>query len=123
MDTILAEMRIAREDGSLADMHNALSKMTELWLPHIAKEETDFSPEVAAEVMAVPEHIEMAQKAAVHSQEHTQPAPLAIPFLLYNLEADDRAHFFAVMPPEVTQQLVPVVWKDEWAPMNPFLLD
>ena len=38
-------------------------------------------------------------------------------------KADDRAYFLAVMPPEVTQQLVPVVWKDEWASIKPFLLD
>jgi len=123
MDTILTEMRTARENGSLADMHRALSRMSNLWLPHIAKEESDLNPEVAAEVMTIPEQIELGQKAAAHSQEHTQPAPLAVPFLLYNLEADDRAHFLAVMPAEVTQQLVPVVWKDEWAPMKPFLLD
>jgi hemerythrin-like domain-containing protein len=123
MHGFLAEMRTAREDGSLPDMHRALSQMSDLWLPHIAKEEADFSPEVAAEVMTVPEHIEMAQKSAAHSQKHAQPAPLAVPFLLYNLEADDRAHFFAVMPSEVTQQLVPIVWKAEWAPMKPFLLD
>jgi hypothetical protein len=43
--------------------------------------------------------------------------------MLYNLEGADRAHFMAVLPPEITQQLVPVVWKDEWAPMKPFLLD
>jgi hypothetical protein len=73
--------------------------------------------------MTIPEHIDMAQKAAAHSQQHSQPAPLAVPFLLYNLEGEDRAFFLAVMPPEVTQQLVPVVWKEEWAPMKPFLLD
>jgi hypothetical protein len=123
MHTILAEMKAAREGGSLDDLHHALAKLSDLWLPHIAKEEAAFSPEVAAEVMTVPQHIELAQKAAAHSQEHTQPAPLAIPFLLYNLEGDDRAHFFAVMPAEVTQQLVPIVWKDEWDPMKPFLLD
>jgi hemerythrin-like domain-containing protein len=123
MHGILADMRAAREAGSLADLQRALSRMADLWHPHIEKEETAFSPEIAAEVMTVPEHIEMAQKAAAHSQEHAQPAPLAVPFLLYNLEADDRAHFLAVMPPEVTQQLVPVVWKDAWAPMQPFLLD
>ena len=123
MHAILAEIRAAREAGSLADMGRALSRMADLWHPHIEKEETGFSPEIAAEIMTVPEHIEMAQKAGALSQEHAQPAPLAVPFLLYNLEADDRAHFMAVLPPEVTQQLVPVVWKDEWAPMKPFLLD
>lgn len=123
MDGFLAEMRAAREAGSLSDLQRALSRMADLWHPHIGKEEAEFSPEVAAEVMTVPEHIEMAQKAAAHSQQHAQPAPLAVPFLLYNLEGEDRAHFLAVMPPEVTQQLVPIVWKEEWASMKPFLLD
>lgn len=123
MHGILAEMRAAREAESPAEMGSALARMAELWHPHIEKEEGQFSPEVAAELMAVPEHIDLAQKAAALSQEHAQPGPLAIPFLLYNLEGGDRAHFFAVMPPEITQQLVPVVWKDEWAPMKPFLLD
>jgi hypothetical protein len=122
MDAILEGMGAAREAGSLAALGEALSKMGALWHPHIQKEETAFSPEIAASVMSVQEHVEMAQKAAAFSQEHTQPAPLAIPFLLYNLEGDDRAHFLAVLPPEVTQHLVPVVWKAEWAPMEPFLL-
>ena len=123
MHEILDEMRAAREGGSLAELSRALSRMVEIWQPHIAKEETDFSPEVAAELMSPSEHIEMSQKSAAHSQEHAQPAPLAVPFLLYNLEGDDRAYFLTVMPHEVTQHLVPVVWKDEWAPMKPFLLD
>ena len=123
MHAILDEMRAAREAGSLAAMRRALSKMAELWHSHIAVEEAELSPEIAAEVMTVPETIEMAQKASALSQEHAQPAPLAVPFLLYNLEGDDRAFFLSVMPEQVTQQLVPVVWKDEWAPMKPFLLD
>ena len=119
----LEKMRQARESGSLEALGTALSEMNALWHPHIEQEETQFSPEIAAEVMTVQEHISLAQQAAVFSQQHTNPAPLAIPFLFYNLEGDDRAHFMRVMPPEITQQLVPVVWKDEWAPMKPFLLD
>lgn len=123
MHGFLGEIQAAREAGSLTGMSAALAKMDAVWHPHIQKEEAGFSPEVAAGVMTVPEHIEMAQKAAALSQEHAQPAPLAIPFLFYNLEDDDRAHFMSVMPPQVTQELVPVVWKDIWAPMKPFLLD
>jgi len=123
MQGILDEMKAARESGSLDDMGNALGRLAYLWAPHIAKEEAVFSPAIAAQVMSVPEHIDMAQKAAMHSQEHAQPAPLAVPFLLYNLEGDDRAHFLAVMPPQVTQELVPIAWKDAWAPMKPFLLE
>jgi hypothetical protein len=123
MHDILDEMKAAREAGSLADMERALAKMDSLWYSHIAVEEDILRPEVAAEIMTVPETIDMAQKAAAHSQEHAQPAPLAVPFLLYNLEGDDRAYFLNALPEQVTQQLVPIVWKDEWAAMKPFLLD
>lgn len=119
---ILGEMKAAREAGSVAELVPALAKMAAAWYPHIAKEETWFSPEIMGQVMTIPEHIDMAQKASAHSSQHAQPAPLSVPFLLYNLEGEDRAHFFRVMPPELTQQLVPIVWKDEWAAMKPFLL-
>ena len=119
---ILDELKAAREAASPGDVHRALVKMADVWYPHIAKEEIAFSPEIMGQVMTVPEHIDLAQKAAAHSSEHAQPAPLSVPFLLYNLEGDDRAHFLGVMPAELTQQLVPIVWKDEWAAMIPFLL-
>jgi hypothetical protein len=123
MDGILDEMKAARETGSLTAMQRALAKLHEMWHPHISVEEAVFSPQVAAKVMTVPETIELAQKASALSQEHAQPAPLAVPFVLYNLEGEDRASFLNVMPEQVTQQLVPIVWKDEWAAMKPFLLD
>ena len=34
----------------------------------------------------------------------------------------DRAYMAGEMPPIISQELVPVVWKDQWAPMKPFLL-
>jgi len=63
------------------------------------------------------------QAAREASSLTAMSAALAIPFLFYNLEDDDRTHFMSVMPPQVTQELVPFVWKDIWAPMKPFLLD
>jgi hypothetical protein len=119
---ILGEVRAAREAGSPADLEHALAEAAGVWYPHIAKEETWFSPEIMAQVMTVAEHIEMGQKSSAHSAAHAQPAPLCVPFVLYNVEAKDRAQFINFMPPELTQQLVPVVWKDEWEAMKPFLL-
>lgn len=120
---ILGDIAAAREAGSLEALRRALTKLDQAWHPHRSKEEMTFSPEVAAEIMTPPEHIEMGQKAAAHSQEHGGPAPLVIPFVLYNLEPDDRASMVAAYPPEIPNHLVPVVWKDQWAPMKPFLLD
>jgi len=62
------------------------------------------------------------QQAAQHGMAHAGPDYLAAPFILHNLEAEDRAHMAGEMPPIVSQELVPVVWKDQWAPMKPFLL-
>jgi hypothetical protein len=42
--------------------------------------------------------------------------------LLYNLHEQDRQVFSQGMPAEVLQNLVPIVWKDKWASMAPFLL-
>jgi hemerythrin-like domain-containing protein len=123
MHSLLNQMHAAREASALDGMEQALSRLGDLWQPHIALEEISFSPAILAQVMTVPEHIELAQQAAAHSREYAHPAPLTVPFLLYNLEGADRAHFLAVMPPEVTTQLVPIVWKQEWAAMRPFLLD
>lgn len=42
--------------------------------------------------------------------------------MLYNLEPGPRPLMSAGMPSEVIEQLIPVAWKDQWAPMQPFLL-
>ena len=119
----LGQMKASREAGSLVDLGPELSKLAGVWYPHIHKEETWFSPEIMGQVLTVPEHIDLAQKTAAHSAAHAQPAPLCVPFLLYNAEPEDRAFYMNAMPPELTQQLVPIVWKDEWAAMKPFLLN
>jgi len=51
------------------------------------------------------------------------PDLVALPFILYNLSVEDREIMAQHMPPVVIQELVPVVWKEHWEPMKPFLLD
>ena len=56
------------------------------------------------------------------------PLPWLLPFLLYNLEGQDRAWMAAQMPSPrlswvVTRVLLPRVWVKRWAPMAPFLLE
>ena len=73
-------------------------------------------------LLEIEEHIRLGKMFAEHNQEHSGPDYLVVPFLLYNLSAEDRAIMSQEMPPVVTQQLVPVAWKEKWAPMSPFLL-
>ncbi len=122
----LAQAKAAVEDASanvpLEKVHDLLKKIDELWHPHIQIEEGFFTLQKLGSVIPVEEHIRLGKVYMEHSQQHTEPAFLILPFLLYNLPLDQRKVFAGHMPAEVAEQLVPVVWKEKWEPMKPFLL-
>ena len=93
-----------------------------IWHPHIGEEESIFSAERVDPVVTPEEQGSLMQQAAQHGMSHAGPDYLAAPFVLHNLEPADRAYMAGEMPPIISQELVPVVWKDQWAPMKPFLL-
>jgi hemerythrin-like domain-containing protein len=107
----------------LPALQQPLERLAALWHPHIAVEEAHLSVEAGAELVSVEEQIRLAQAFAKHSQEHAGPDFLVVPFMLFNLSQEERAALAGQMPPVLTQQLVPAVWKDKWAAMKPFLLD
>ena len=131
MELILEEIQAAIErvaaeaeaGESLLELNDALAKMEELWPPHIRQGEEHLSAQAADELMDLDEQIQLARQLAQFSQEHAGPDYLVVPFMLYNLTPEDRATMAQAMPPIVTQQLVPQVWKEKWASMQPFLLD
>lgn len=114
------------EDGSgpaLEGLEAELRAIRELWHPHITTEEEHFGLQRLAEMLPPEEHGRLAGIMAKHSMEHSGPDYLVVPFALYNLPPEQRAILSRAMPPMVTQELVPVAWKDRWAPMQPFLLE
>ena len=115
-----AEKKPATESASR--ISRLAAQIREIWQPHIREEETIFSAARVNAVVTPEEQGTLMQQAAQHGMAHAGPDYLAAPFILHNLEAEDRAHMAGEMPPIVSQELVPVVWKDQWAPMKPFLL-
>jgi hemerythrin-like domain-containing protein len=113
----------AQERDSLDDLVRALTDMRRLWHPHIQTEESHFTEDKLDRLMDASEHIELGRESAQHAQAHSGPDFLVVPFLLYNLSPEERAVMAQSMPPVVTQELVPIAWKDKWASMKPFLLD
>ena len=105
-------------------LDQALERMISLWRPHIQIEEEHFTS-ARLESLPIPdeEHARLMDQIVKHSQKHTGPPYLVLPFMLYNLQPDMRARMAAEFPPEVTQHLIPVAWKDQWATMKPFLLE
>jgi hypothetical protein len=99
-----------------------LKKLDEFWHTHIHIEEENFTVDRLAAAISVEEQIRLINMFMEHSQQHAKPDFLVVPFLLYNLSPENRAAFAKAMPPVVTEQLVPVVWKEKWEAMQPFLL-
>ncbi len=118
-DEVSAE---AGAGAALGRLNDLLGKIADSWHPHIRIEEDHFSVDRLATFIDAKEHDRLARAAMEHSQQHSGPDYLVVPFLLHNLPPDRRAIFARLMPPVVTQHLLPVVWKDKWEPMRPFLL-
>jgi hypothetical protein len=130
METLLeplgeAILKVAREGGEadLILLLDNLLSISAIWAPHIQVEEENFTPDAVAEVINAEEQGQLSAAIAKHSQEHSDPASLTVPFVLFNLNPEDRALMAATLPGVLTKVLVPILWKNRWAPMKPFLLD
>jgi hypothetical protein len=111
-----------RAPGACAGLREVALQLKSLWRSHIAAEEQSFAPDLLAERLTPAQHEQLIGAAGAHAMKRLATPSLAMPFLLYNLPPDERAYFASPLPAELTQQLVPVTWKDVWAPMKPFLL-
>lgn len=126
MDEVLAKLRQIIEVSTgdfFSSLLDTVNRMIALWTPHIAKEEQYiYSPEITAALMSPEEHLKMLQETSAHAMEQGNPA-LMLPFVLRNLNPENRKAFARILPPQMVQTLIPTDWKPQWAPMLPFLLE
>lgn len=121
---ILAKVRAADDPRpALADLAPVLARLDAAWHPHRTTEEEHFSTKNLAPLIPPDEQERVGLEWAKHGQAHSGPPPLAVPFILYNLPLDERTIMLHKMPPVVTQELLPGPWKEQWGPMQPFLLE
>jgi hypothetical protein len=118
-DEVSAE---AQAGAGMARLNGLLGRIVEFWHPHIRIEEDHFLVERVATLIDATEQEALAKAAMKHSQQHSGPAHLVVPFLLYNLPPEKRPVFARWMPPVLTWLLLPIVWRRKWACMRPFLL-
>lgn len=111
----------AWEAAKLAGLHSALVDLNDLWNNHIPIEESQFSPSECERLLTPEENAQLDGQLAGHAAQHSLPSEHVLPFVLYNLEGDDRAAMALSFPP-VVMQLVDSAWKPAWIPMQPFLL-
>ncbi len=118
----VAELNTPAEKNALAQLADSLRKITEIWAPHIRMEESIFSHEALSEVMTEGEQTQLTVDIGKFSQERSQPPYLIMPFVLFNLNIEDRVVMLSHMPPGIMDDLVMKAWKDQWVAMKPFLL-
>ena len=139
MDPILDRIRAALEGVADSDqagpaleaLHHSLEQMNALWHAHIAQEEAHVSAERIGVVVDDAEQAQMSVVFAREGRRHQMglvPLYWLLPFLLYNLEGQDRQWMLNQMPSPrlswiVTGVLLPWIWRKRWEPMAPFLLD
>jgi hemerythrin-like domain-containing protein len=107
---------------NLAEMNRLLINLQEVWHPHIHVEEADFDQDKVNQAYSHEEQAKMNVEFAEHSTKNSGPDYLVLPFMLYNLAPDDRTAMERELPPIVSQQLIPIAWKEQWKSMQPFLL-
>lgn len=123
LKTGFGQMTDSNNPENLTYLIDRLQKLSFIWAPHIRMEEFHFSKSALAAALSLEEQGRISGAWGKHSQEHAEPASMALPFVLYNLTPADRAEMAGGMPIMVAEELVPKTWKDQWAPMKPFLLD
>ena len=124
INSLVEELTADSQDkDALSALSKATARLKEIWHPHIGIEEEVFSSQKLNAVFTTDEQVNMGQTMAQHAMKNTGPDYLLVPFYLYNLVPADRAELARALPPVITEQLIPVVWKEKWAPMKPFLLE
>ena len=113
----------AGEEATLQAAREALAELAEIWPGHIDVEEKGISVKRLGALVGAEALAGWLAEMGQHRTEGVPPDPVALPFILYNLPVEERAIMAAGMPPAVSQELVPGAWKEQWAPMKPFLLD
>ena len=109
------------ELNSLELLKSGFDKINQIWHSHIQIENTQLYGQIGSLNIDLEEMIRIQKEAGEFFQEHTDPAYLIVPFVLYNLSPEDRTIASKGFPEMVTKQLVPIDWKDKWESMQPFL--
>jgi hemerythrin-like domain-containing protein len=122
LDDHAGRVRERPSSDTWASAAQALDRVGALWGPHRQREETHFTPPVVARVVPPDEQTALTAMMAAHSQQHTGPDYLVVPFLLFNLAGEDRRGMASLFPPVVVHQLMPGMWRDKWSAMGRFLL-
>lgn len=103
-------------------LKSGLGKVDQIWNQHIQIENTQLYERIGSLNIDLEEMIRLKKEDKEFFQEHTGPAYLVMPFVLYNLSPEDRAILTQGFQEMEIKKLIEIDWKDKWTSMQPFLL-
>jgi hypothetical protein len=108
----------------LEQLSQACNNVRILWTMHAPAEENYFAAHSATALqLTAEEQRTITRRTVEYSQQYSRPPEWVLAFVLYNLSPAERAEMSQSMPAHLTKMMVPIIWKNEWAPMKPYLLD
>lgn len=109
--------------SDLAGLRSSLDALQKSWAPHIRVEESSFSSGILKGKMTDEEQKILVDNVSKHGAKSSGPGSVTLPFIMYNLQEEDRKEFLRDFPWILKNFLIPVVWRSKWKPMDPFLLN
>ncbi|HLN21675.1 MAG TPA: hemerythrin domain-containing protein [Bacteroidales bacterium] len=109
--------------GDIPSLRGKLDSIQRLWTPHIRTEERSFPPEILDGKMSAVEQDDLVKRVSTHGAKSSGPGYLALPFVIFNLQREDRKEFLKDFPWILKHFIIPVVWRRKWKSMEPFLLN
>ncbi|HEX2921033.1 MAG TPA: hemerythrin domain-containing protein [Bacteroidales bacterium] len=116
---------LEKDVATLDDLPETRKKLADiqvLWNPHIKAEETSFAASNLTR-LSEKEQLALLDEVGKHSQKSSGPGSITIPFVLYNLNEEDRQEFLKDFPWVLRKVLIPILWRPKWKAMDPFLLN
>lgn len=105
----------------LQDLKDVLLKIEDRWDQHYGLEEEEFINLIDS-LDSYENRVKLIEQFFEYNKNLIKPYYLSLPFMLYNLEKEDRERWSKGYSPELLNQVETVAWKDKWIAMMPFLL-
>jgi hemerythrin-like domain-containing protein len=112
----------SNELESLSLLKSGFDKLDKIWGNHIQIENSKLYGRIRSLNMDPEMMLNIENESRGFFQDHSGPAYLVIPFVLFNLSSEDRKILTQGFPDVVTKDLLFGEWKDKWISMEPYFI-
>lgn len=106
---------------NLKDIEAVLLKIEDRWNQHIGLEEEEFI-NIIDSLAPYEKRVKLIAQFFDYNDGLLQPYHLSLPFMLYNLDKEDRVRWSEGYSEELLEKVETDAWKKKWGSMKPFFV-